>query len=79
MHRTTILLPEKLKRSVNKKAHALGLSLGEFVRKSLELSLKNDLSDSKNDPFVKDKNFYSKKIKHDVSLKHDDYIYGKKK
>ncbi len=79
MHRTTILLPEKLKKCVNSRARTLGLSLGEFVRKSLESSLKKDFIDLKNDLFVQDNNFYSEDIEINVSAKHDDYIYGDKK
>ncbi|MEW6482567.1 MAG: hypothetical protein AB1397_06165 [bacterium] len=77
MNRTTILLPEKLKWDANLKARGLGLSLGEFIRTSLEQALKKDFSNLKNDPFVKDNKFYSKNIERDLSLKHDNYIYEK--
>lgn len=35
MHRTTILLPEDLYRAAGKEAKALGVSLGELIRRRL--------------------------------------------
>lgn len=76
MNRTTILLPENLKRKVNLKAKIQKLSLGEYIRKSLESSLKMGFDDLKNDPFINDKNIFIDKVETDISLRHDDYIYG---
>lgn len=80
MYRTTVLLPEELKKKVEYRARLSDVSLGEFVRKSLEQALSNKgLNSLRNDPFIMDKNIYSKDIGSDVSKRHDDYIYGKRK
>ncbi len=41
LYRTTILLPEKLKERVEYRAKLSDVSLGEFIRKSLEQTLNN--------------------------------------
>ncbi|GAJ17172.1 unnamed protein product, partial [marine sediment metagenome] len=44
-----------------KKARSLGISLGEYIRRSIELSCKRgDLSDE-DDPFIRDTKTYLKK------------------
>lgn len=79
MHRTTVLLPEKLKTKANVKANTLGISLGEFIRLSIESSLKSQFSEKKNDPFIQDTNIFTKCSSTDCSINHDDYIYGDRK
>ncbi|KKM65818.1 hypothetical protein LCGC14_1487460 [marine sediment metagenome] len=76
MTRTSIMLPDSLKRNAEKKARSLGISLGEYIRRSIELSCKRgDLSDE-DDPFIRDTKTYLKKSPKDSSMEHDKYIYG---
>ena len=78
MHKTTILLPESLWQKAKYKALSFGISLGEFIRQSLERSLKEDGDNLLNDPFVLDDNFYTGDAPADSSVNHDKYIYGAK-
>ena len=76
MHRTTILLPERLKAKANVKANTLGISLGEFIRLSIERNLKAQFREIKNDPFIQDNYVFTECNTTDCSVNHDDYIYG---
>ena len=76
MFRTTILLPQELKSRAEEKARRLGLSLGEFIRKSILVSLKSGEKTKANDPFWNDKALYAGKVPKDVSKHHDKYLYG---
>jgi len=42
MKRTTVMIPEDLKIRASKRANAVGISLGEFIRESLKRALKPD-------------------------------------
>jgi len=76
MHRTTILLPERLKTKANVKANTLGISLGEFIRLSIESNLKSQVREINNDPFIQDDYVFTECNASDCSINHDDYIYG---
>ena len=45
MKRTTIMIPEDLKIRATRRANAIGISLGEFIRESLEKALKSNPAD----------------------------------
>ena len=46
MQRTTIVLPEPLKRRSMERARAAGVSFAEFIRKAVELALSEPLPES---------------------------------
>ena len=77
MKRTTIMLPEDLKIRALKKANVLGLSLGGFIRESLEHALQSKNSGQMSvDPFFTDDAVYQKETPPDLAENHDDYLYG---
>lgn len=76
MYRTTIMLPTGLKTRALVSAHEEGISLGEFIRNSLQERLNNINANSGIDPFFADKKYYTGKIPTDLSLNHDLYLYG---
>ena len=77
MHRTTIMLPEKLKSRVVRESRALGLSLGEYVRVALEASLDaSRAADSADDALLEDTTSYVGKAPTDAAGHHDDYLYA---
>ena len=78
MIRTTILLPMDLKKKVESKAKERGISLGEFIRLSLQDSISPKKNHIEKDPFFSDTEFYESNIPSDISLNHDDYLYGDK-
>ena len=52
--RLQLLLPEELKRQVQKQAKRLGVSIGEYVRRLIEMDLRGNDEDRKVDfPFGK--------------------------
>ena len=68
------MLPQDLKSQAEEKARQLGVSLGEFIRKSIWFSLKTG---SKNrDSFLGDQAVYTGKVPKDLSAHHDKYLYG---
>ncbi len=77
MKRTTIMLPEDLKMRAIRRANMLGLSLGGFIRESLERSvnLRGDRQ-SIADPFFADSAVYQGDTPKDFSEIHDEYLYG---
>ena len=78
MKRTTVMLPDDLKIRALKHAKAIGISLGALIRESLEKAISNDGSSLPHDPFFDDSTVFNDDIPADLSLHHDDYIYGGK-
>ena len=77
MKRTTIMLPEDLKIRAHKKANMLGLSLGGFIRDSLEHALGSNHSVQRSeDPFLSDDAVCHEETPRDLAANHDDYLYG---
>ena len=74
MKRTTILLPDDLKKKAEKFAYKQGISFGEIVRESLLQYIKPRLEN--NDTFFSDNAIYEGDAPVDLSIKHDDYLYG---
>jgi hypothetical protein len=78
MHRTTILLPTALWTGALQESRRLGISLGEFLRQSLEAGLKTSRRSRRRDSFWSDDRVYEGKGPTDMALRHDDYLYGDK-
>lgn len=75
MHRTTILLPEDLKRRASKRARRDGLSLAELIRSALEEKLAAGTSWA-NDPLWKAlEPIDFPDSPGDLAARHDDYLY----
>lgn len=76
MHRTTILLPEDLKRRASKLAHREGVSLSELIRSALEekLTARTSWAD---DPLWKalEPMDFPPDSPTDLAARHDDYLY----
>lgn len=76
MERTTVMLPPKLKLRAKRKAKAMGISFGELVRESLAAGLLAGNGGKKRDPFFGDCAVWQGKTPSDLSLNHDEYLYG---
>ena len=76
MKRTTIMIPDDLKIRAAKRADSLGISLGEFIRDSLERNLKSDNVVIFDDPYIGDDAVYDGDTPRDLSQNHDKYLYG---
>jgi hypothetical protein len=76
MHRTTIMLPEDLKRRASKRARREGLSLAELIRTALEekLAVRPSVAD---DPLWKalEPIDFPPDSPTDLAANHDDYLY----
>jgi hypothetical protein len=76
MHRTTIMLPHELRLKAMRQAQALGMSLGELVRKGLESVLDRAPRSEAADPFFADRARYRGSAPPDLSANHDRHLYG---
>ena len=77
MKRTTILLPDDLKKRAEKFAHEQGVSFGLIVRESLVQYIKPRKKN--NDSLFDDDAIYTGNAPDDLSINHDDYLYGDNK
>jgi hypothetical protein len=78
MHRTSLMMPERLKVRAERKSRQLGMSLGQFVRLSLEDELaKHERHDP--DPLLADTVVYRGPAPDSLSREHDVLLYGDKK
>ena len=69
---TQISLPADLKAKIEREANALGMSLPDFVCKSLEWAIAQKSSD---DPLFADTAVYRDDGPADFASNHDDYLY----
>ena len=76
MKRTTVMIPEKLKGRSVRRARELGISLGEFIRRSMEALLEKAQATGEDDPFLADGAVFRGPAPRDLSAKHDEYLYG---
>ena len=76
MKRTTVMIPEDLKIRAARRANSTGLSLGGFIRESLERALKSDAAGKLDDPFLADNAVYEGDTEVDLAKNHDIYLYG---
>lgn len=74
MKRTTIMLPDDLKKKAEQTAYKQGISLGTLIRESLSvyISAKNQ----HNDTLFEDNAVYGGNVPEDLALNHDEYLYG---
>jgi hypothetical protein len=78
MKRTTIMLPEELRRRALFRAKQRGVSLGELIRDSLDAALPDVTYDAQRDPLFEDVVFDGS-APPDLSANHDKYLYDDKK
>jgi hypothetical protein len=78
MKRTTIMLPEGLRRRAMSLARQKGVSLGELIRDSLDAALPEVSYDAGHDPLFEDV-VYDGPAPKDVSVKHDRYLYDEER
>ncbi|MGH9365659.1 MAG: CopG family transcriptional regulator [Thermoanaerobaculia bacterium] len=78
MKRTTIMLPEDLRRRALFRAKQRGVSLGELIRDSLDAALPDVIDDMHRDPLFEDVVFDGP-APADVSANHDKYLYDDEK
>lgn len=77
MERTTLMLPDELRRQAIRQAQAMGLSFGELIRRSLKDFLARPKTRSRErDPLFADSGIYEGDVPKDLSLDHDKYLYG---
>jgi hypothetical protein len=72
MSEITVLLPDQLKDQAEHAARVNGLSLDQFVRHCISMSL----SERAKDPMFADLSVYTGDAPPDLSERHDDYLYG---
>ena len=75
MNRTTIMLPEELKRQAQERAMATGISFGELVRRSLTAAVSTPPPKRTKDPLLADSGTYLGNAPSDLSEDHDQYLY----
>lgn len=75
MKRTTIMLPEDLKKMVENEAHRRGSSAGEVIRLALKELFQPKRRKRKKDPLFTDDLIYKGTVEKDYSLNHDNYLY----
>ncbi len=75
MNRTTIMLPEELKRQAQERAAAAGISFGELVRRSLTNTVSKPPLERTEDPLFADSGTFLGQAPSDLSEEHDLYLY----
>ena len=78
MKRTTIMLPDALRRRAMSRARQKGVSLGELIRDSLDAALPAASYDAGRDPLFEDV-VYDGPAPADGSSRHDEYLYDEEK
>ena len=78
MKRTTIMLPDDLRRRALFRARQRGVSLGELIRDSLDAALPSVTSEAGPDPLFDDVVFDGP-APADLSANHDKYLYDDEK
>jgi hypothetical protein len=77
MHRTTVMLPDDLRRRAASHAQKAGMSLGELIREAIAGWLdRPENKRASDDPFFSDKTVFEGPCPADLSARHDDYLYG---
>lgn len=75
MNRTSIMLPDTLKIKAINFARDEGVSLGEFIRESLEMRFQKVVSHEKRDSFFAEEHVFSGPAPTHLAENHDDYLY----
>lgn len=76
MKRTTIMLPEEIKKRAEQISREQGVSLAELIRLSLLMYMKPKTSKNLKDSLLSDSEVYTKPVPEDISENHDKYLYG---
>ncbi len=76
MNRTTIMLPEELKRQAQEHAMATGISFGELVRRSLTATVSTPPPQRTEDPLFTDSGIFLGEAPANLSKDHDQYLYS---
>lgn len=76
MQRTTIMLPETLKRRASQRAASQGVSLGKFIRKAIAANLDRGAVADASDPLFADAEVFTGEAPTDLAANHDQYLYG---
>ena len=76
MKRTTIMLPESLKRKIAAKAKKMNISLGEFIRIASVNFLNREKKNLDQDPLANGDFVLDLKTQADISENIDKYVYG---
>lgn len=76
MNRTTIMLPEELKRQAQERAMAAGISFGELVRRSLTATVSTPPPERTEDSLFADSGIYLGEAPSNLSKEHDQYLYA---
>jgi hypothetical protein len=69
------MLPRELKVRAERRARKEGVSLGEFVRRSVVLSLRQPEAIAE-DPLFADQEVYDRESPATYAADHDDHLYG---
>ena len=75
MRRITVMIPEDLIIRATRRANALGITLEEFIRESLEKALKINPAGHFDDPFLNDDAVFEGETPVDLALDHDEYLF----
>lgn len=78
MHRTTVMLPENLKRRASERAKQMHVSLGEFLRIAAESYLEREERADATDPLLGSEYVIPDPSPAQVSENVDRYLYGSK-
>jgi hypothetical protein len=78
MRRTTIMIPDELKMRALKHASIMGISLGRFIRETLERALQQPNGNKSDDTLFTDDAVSLEETPVDLAQNHDDYLYGDK-
>jgi hypothetical protein len=79
MHRTTVMMPQELKRQAAQRARLQNMSLGECVRRALEAAVRqNGKTRRGEDPLLRDGAVFKGGAPRDWSARHDVSLYGKR-
>jgi hypothetical protein len=70
------MIPDDLKIRAASRANSEGISLGEFIRVSLEKALRFGDDEYPDDPFLADNSVYEGETPSDMAQNHDNYLYG---
>ena len=71
------MLPEPLKARAMRRARRLGISLGEFIRRSMQSMLDGAAGAPEQDPLVADDAVFEGPVPSDLSVAHDRHLYGR--
>ncbi|MBA3237000.1 MAG: hypothetical protein H0T62_01445 [Parachlamydiaceae bacterium] len=76
MKRTTVMLPEDLKKMAEREALRQGASLGEIIRTALKALLQPiKMENYKKDSLFSNDLVYKGPVEKDISRNHDEYLY----